>query len=151
MGGENHTGGNQTARARRNSWRKIGSGREQPRPRTPEEKRFLKAVRRFVKEEGEKLPDKEAYVGSTDVLESMFGKYKDLADHGPCREITVNVLMIPLFTSTLTAPLLRQALETVHESDLDLWLDEQLGPSSQKKKLAVLAAARLAAEGPILA
>ena len=136
---------------RRNSWRKIGPRPDQSRPFTPKEKRFLKAVRRFVREEGEKLPDKGAYVGSTDVLESMFGKYKDLADHGPCREITANVLMIPLFASTLTAPLLRQALESVHESDLDLWLDEQLGPSSQKKKLAVLAAARLATEDSVLA
>lgn len=136
---------------RSNSWRKIGQDAEQQNPSTQEEKEFLEAVRRFVKEEGEKLPDKETHVGSTDVLESMFGKYKDLAQHGPCREITANVLMIPLFATTLTASLLRQALEAVHEHDLDLWIDQQLDPSPQKKKNAVLTAARLAHKGPILA
>jgi hypothetical protein len=124
---------------RRTSWRKIGQGQQ---ANTQEEKTFLKEVRQFVRTEGEKLPDNGAYVGSTDVLESMFGKYKEIAEHGPSREITANVLMIPLFATPLTASLLKDALETVHEDDLKLWLDQQLGPSPQKKKRTVLAANR---------
>ena len=49
---------------------------------------------------------------------------------------------IPLLVTSLTADLLRQALETVRAQDVEEWLDEHLGPSPQKKKHAVLTAAR---------
>jgi len=32
----------------------------------------------FVQKEGAKVPVRQRYLGSTDVLESLFGKYKDL-------------------------------------------------------------------------
>src|SRR3954466_5446456 len=89
-----------------------------------------------------KVPARQKYLGSSDVLESLFGKYKDLAAQAPCREITANVLTIPLLVTSLTADLLRQALETVRAQDVEEWLDEHLGPSPQKKKRAVLTAAR---------
>ena len=88
------------------------------------------------------MPARQKYLGSADVLESLFGKYKDLAEQTPCREITANVLMIPLLVTSLTADLLRQALETVRAQDVEEWLDEHLGSSPQKKKRVVLTAAR---------
>ena len=106
------------------------------------EKAFREQVLSFVRKEGAKVPARQKYLGSTDVLESLFGKYKDLAAQAPCREITANVLMIPLLVTSLTADLLRQALETVRAQDVEEWLDEHLGPSPQKKKRAVLTAAR---------
>ena len=86
------------------------------------------------------MPARQCYVGSNDVLESLFGKYKELAEHGPCREITANVLMIPLFVTPLTAELLRQALESVHEQDVRLWVEHHLESTPQKKKRIVLSA-----------
>ncbi len=79
-----------------------------------------------------------------DAVETLFAKlqYKDLAAQAPCREITANVLMIPLLVTSLTADLLRRALETVRAQDVEEWLDEHLGPFPQKKKRAVLTAAR---------
>ena len=106
------------------------------------EKAFRGRVLSFVRKEGAKVPARQKYLGSSDVLESLFGKYKDLAAQAPCREITANVLMIPLLVTSLTADLLRQALETVRAQDVEEWLDEHLGPSPQKKKRAVLTAAR---------
>jgi hypothetical protein len=94
-----------------------------------------------VRKEGAKVPVRQRYLGSTDVLESLFGTYKDLADQAPCREITANVLMIPLLVTPLTAELLRQALETVRGQDVEQWLEEHLGSSPQKKKRRVLTAA----------
>jgi len=127
---------------RRCSWQRIRKALHQDKPMTEGEKRFLQEALKLVRDEGAKLPPGESFVGSTDVLESLFGKYKDLASHGPCREITANVLMIPLFVTTLTADLLRQALESVREEDLRLWVEEHLGSSPQKKKRVVLAASR---------
>jgi hypothetical protein len=133
---------------RRSSWRKIG---QDQRPSTKEAREFVKEVRQFVRRECEKLPDNDAYVGSTDVLESMFGKYKDIAKHAPSKEITANVLMLPLFATPLTASLLREALDTVHEENLKIWIEQQLGLSPQKKKSAVMSAAHRSSEGQFLA
>jgi len=110
------------------------------------EKAFRREVLSFVRQEGAKVPVRKKYLGSTDVLESLFGKYKELAENAPCREITANVLMIPLLVTTLTADLLRQALETVRGEDVERWLDEHLGPSPQKKKRTVLAPPRIGHE-----
>lgn len=124
------------------SWRRIRQVLADETPVSEREKRFRQQALKLVREQGEKVPAGQCYVGSTDVLESLFGKYKELADHGPSREITANVLMIPLFATALTADLLRAALESVHEEDVHLWVEQHLGFSPQKKKRAALAAAR---------
>ena len=126
----------------RTSWRRVKDRLEGESPPVGTEKAFREQVLSFVRKEGAKVPARQKYLGSTDVLESLFGKYKDLAAQAPCREITANVLMIPLLVTSLTADLLRQALETVRAQDVEEWLDEHLGPSPQKKKRAVLTAAR---------
>jgi hypothetical protein len=130
------------------SWRRIRQALQEDKPVTEREKSFLRETLKLVRNEGTKVPARQCYVGSTDVLESLFGKYKDLADHGPCRDITANVLMIPLFVTPLTADLLGPALETVHEDDLRLWVEQHLEPSPQKKKRVVLAASRNGREDP---
>jgi hypothetical protein len=124
------------------SWRRIHQVLAEEKPRSERERRFRQEARELVRDQGGKVPARQCYVGSTDVLESLFGKYKELADHGPCRDITANVLMIPLFATALTADLLRTALESVHEQDVRLWVEQHLGSSPQKKKRIVLAASR---------
>ena len=126
----------------RTSWRKIKHrliGESRP---TGKEREFRRQVLAFVRKEGAKVPLRQQYLGSSDVLESLFGKYKDFADQAPSREITANVLTIPLLVTPLTPELLRQALETIREQDVEDWLEEHLGPSPQKKKRVVLTAAR---------
>lgn len=126
----------------RTSWRKIKHrliGESRP---TGKEREFRRQVLAFVRKEGAKVPFRQQYLGSSDVLESLFGKYKDFADQAPSREITANVLTIPLLVTPLTPELLRQALETIREQDVEDWLEEHLGPSPQKKKRVVLTAAR---------
>jgi hypothetical protein len=126
----------------RTSWRRAKDRLEGEGQPVGVEKEFRGRVLSFVRKEGAKVPAGQKYLGSTDVLESLFGKYKDLAAQAPCREITANVLTIPLLVTSLTADLLRQALETVRAQDVEEWLDEHLGASPQKKKRAVLTAAR---------
>jgi hypothetical protein len=133
---------------RRCSWRRIRQVLADETPESEREKRFRQQTLKLVREQGEKVPAGQCYVGSTDVLESLFGKYKDLAEHGPSREITANVLLIPLFATALTADLLRTALESVHEQDVHCWVEQHLGSSPQKKKQAALAAARHQSENP---
>jgi hypothetical protein len=127
---------------RQGSWRRIRQHLQPVKPVSQREKQFRQETLKLVRDEGAKVPARQCYVGSNDVLESLFGKYKELAEHGPCREITANVLMIPLFATALTAELLRQALESVHEQDVQLWVEDHLESSLQKKKRIVLAASQ---------
>jgi hypothetical protein len=136
---------------RHDSGRRVRDALQAVEPATERERCFRREVLELVYGEGGKVPAGQNYVGSTDVLESLFGKYKEVAEQGPCKEITANVLMIPLFATTLTADLLRQALESVREEDVRLWLEQQLGTSPQKKKGLVLGASRKASEDPNLA
>jgi hypothetical protein len=134
----------------RTSWRRVKRRLKGGSPPVGIENVFRGQVLSFMREEGSKVPLRQKYLGSTDVLESLFGKYKDLAAQAPCKEITANVLMIPLLVTSLTADLLRQALETVRGQDVEEWLKEHLGPSPQQKKREVLAGAgsKTIAEGP---
>ena len=125
----------------RTSWRKIQRRLTRESRPTGKEREFRRQVLAFVQKGGAKVPLRQRYLGSSDVLESLFGKYKDLADQAPSREITANVLTIPLLVTPLTPELLRQALETVREQDVEQWLEEHVGPSPQRKKRVVLAAA----------
>jgi hypothetical protein len=125
----------------RTSWKSIGRCLIDKSKPIGKERAFRRQVLAFVQKEGAKVPVRQRYLGSTDVLESLFGEYKDLAEQAPCREITANVLMIPLLVTPLTSELLRQALEAVRKQDVEQWLEEHLGPSPQKKKRAVLTAA----------
>jgi hypothetical protein len=125
----------------RTSWRRIKRHLSGDSRGRGQERSFRRQVLAFVKKEGAKVPVRQRYLGSTDVLESLFGKYKDLAEQAPSREITANVLTIPLLVTALTPELLRQALETVREQDVEQWLEEHLGPPQQKKKRVVLNAA----------
>ena len=130
------------------SWRRIRQQLQKDQSVSRRENRFRREALKLVRGEGAKVPARQRYLGSTDVLESLFGKYKELAEHGPCKEITANVLMIPLFATTLTADLLREALESVHEQDVRLWVEQHLESSPQKKKRTVLAASRHGYEDP---
>ena len=134
----------------RTSWRRIKRCLIGESKLIGKERAFRRQVLAFVQKEGAKVPVRQRYLGSTDVLESLFGKYKDLAEHAPSREITANVLMIPLLVTPLTPELLRQALETVRGQDVEQWLEEHLGLPPQKKKRVVLTAAgrRNAKEDP---
>src|SRR5208282_5308959 len=122
----------------RTSWRRIKRRLIGESKLIGKERAFRRQVLAFVQKEGAKVPVRQRYLGSTDVLESLFGKYKDLAEHAPSREITANVLMIPLLVTPLTPELLRQALETVRGQDVEQWLEEHLGLPPQKKKRVVL-------------
>ena len=76
----------------RTSWRRIQCHLLEENELPGKARAFRKQVLAFVKKEGAKIPRRHRYLGSTDVLESLFGKYKDLAQQAPTREITANVL-----------------------------------------------------------
>lgn len=94
---------------------------------------FLKEVRCYLEEEGTKPPRGENWLGTSDVIESLFGKYKWQSEKAPYAEVGANVLLLPVMTVDLTEERIREALASVSVQDLRQWLAANVGRSTLSK------------------
>jgi hypothetical protein len=108
---------------------------------------FLKELREYLEEEGSKVPVGQSWLGSSDVIESLFGKYKYFAEQASDAEIGASVLALPMFTVDLTAELVNKALLSVSVEDVRAWVEEHIGPSNLSKACTLSAAVKEATQG----
>lgn len=80
---------------------------------------------------GDRLP------GCSDVIESLFGRFKHLEQQQSGGGFTQLLLALPALVGKKSTELLKQAMETVKVSDLSLWLKENIGMSVQAKRKLV--------------
>jgi hypothetical protein len=118
-------------------WQVLGAVLNEPWPDV-QALSFRQRVVEWVRAQGAQVPVGETYLGSTDVLESLFGKYKEKVAQAPNREIGASILMLPVFVTEVTDALIQQALETVSAQDVSDWLGKELGPPARQKKQKVL-------------
>jgi hypothetical protein len=76
---------------------------------TPRLQKFKDSVSNYFRIEGAKIPMAETLCSSSDVLESIFGKYKMFSGEGPVPEISELVLTIPLCTINITSSFVKNA------------------------------------------
>ncbi len=69
------------------------------------------------------------WLGCSDIIESVIGKYKNFSARTPMKEVGKTVLTIPAFTSSVTPAEVKQAMQEVSTEDLKNWLDENVGES----------------------
>jgi len=103
-------------------------------------KDFLTELRLYLEQEGGKVPPGQPWLGSSDVIESLFGKYKSFAEKAPYAEVGASALAIPLFTVELTAELIHEALTSVSMDDVRAWTTENGGQSILSKVAAITVA-----------
>jgi len=87
----------------------------------------------YVKEETKNLTG--LYLGTSDIIESIFGKYKKFSSKTPMKEVGKAILTMPIFTSDITPSKVKEAMETVSEKDVKEWLKENIGESLFCKRL----------------
>lgn len=104
----------------------------------PRVARVIERILEHVDLESAKVPDHMAWLASSDIIESVFGKYKHFTAKGPLKEIGKLVLAIPAFVSGLSTDLIREAMETVRTADVDTWVDTHLGKSMLARRRNVL-------------
>ncbi|NEX23769.1 hypothetical protein G3480_26485, partial [Thiorhodococcus mannitoliphagus] len=80
---------------------------------TPRAADFTDRILDGVAAEGAKTPPGETWLASSDIIESVFGKYKTFTARGPLKEIGRLVLTIPAFLTELTPSLIREAMVSV--------------------------------------
>ena len=73
-------------------------------------------------------------LATSDILESLFGRYKHFSQRSPLKELRSLLLTIPLSTVKITRQFLRDGLTTVTNSDLSQWVNNTFGQSMLSKR-----------------
>ena len=102
--------------------------------RSERTERIRKEVIEFVDKESSKAHLGERLLGSSEVIESVFGKLKRLERNQSTSGFTALVLSIGAMVSTTTKDVIQKALETVPTKSVITWCKETLGESLQSKR-----------------
>lgn len=94
---------------------------------------FLGGLREYLEQQGKKPPVGENWLGTSDVIESLLGKYKWEGEKAPHAEVGANVLLLPVMTVDLTEEMINEALSKVSVRDLRQWLAANTGRSTLSK------------------
>ncbi len=97
-------------------------------------KRVKKELLSFVEQESSKAKPNEKLLGSSEVIESVFGKLKQIEKDQSKSGFTGLILSIPAMVSKTTVEVVQKAMETVHTKDILIWCEKMIGKSVQYKR-----------------
>jgi hypothetical protein len=97
-------------------------------------KRFQKELLDFVKLESLKAGIQEKLLGSSEIIESIFGKLKEVEKDQSKSGFTGLVLIMAAMVSTTTIEVIQKALETVPTQKVIDWCKKHIGQSVQAKR-----------------
>ena len=95
---------------------------------------FKKQIIDFLSEEGAKIPDGQTFLGTSDIIESTFGKYKYFSSRNPLKEVGKMILTIPVFIGKKTGKYIKTALEIVKSDAVEEWANDAFGQSNLSKR-----------------
>jgi hypothetical protein len=113
-----------------------------PRPKSPKARRLRKQLLEFVEQEGQQARDGERLLGTSEVLESIIGKYKYMAGERGQHGMTGILLSISAFTGYHVMATVQAALHEVTNQDVWEWCRSHLGPTVQSVRRRITAAVR---------
>lgn len=102
---------------------------------------FKEKILKYISQEVSHLKTEKPVLATTDVLESIFGKYKHFSSRCPLKDLRQMLLTIPLSTMNLTTSVVKNALETIRGIDLEEWIDKVFGQSMLSKRKTLFSAA----------
>jgi hypothetical protein len=114
----------------------------QPAVRTPAGRRMSRAVLAFLAEQSAGMSANERLIGSTEVLESIIGKYKRVQSSYSKGGMTAMLLSIGAMLGKLSPHTIKRALETVRTADVDIWCKQHLGTTLQSQRRLLLSATK---------
>lgn len=103
-------------------------------------KKFREILLLKINEQILMLPTTKTVLFSSDILESIFGKYKNRVSENPMASITSLMLIIAAFTCNLTEENVTKSIENVKVSDIKKWSNENIPVSLFKQRKVLLAA-----------
>ena len=92
----------------------------------------------FLHEEAQPIPEGQTWLGTSDVIESIFGKYKNFSGRSSLKGIGRMILSIAVFTAEPTPEAIQEAMETLRFADVTDWLRDSIGTTLFAKRKAAL-------------
>jgi hypothetical protein len=89
----------------------------------------------FIKEQGSACQENERLLGSSEIIESIFGKQKNLEGDYSKEGFTALILGIGAFVGKTTVDTIKCALTSTPVKDVVKWCKEELGETLQSKKM----------------
>ena len=91
-------------------------------------------ITNYLNEESVDIDDPEPWLGCSDIIESIFGKYKTFSAKTPMKEVGRAVLTMPVFTSEISLEEVKMAMENVTMQDVNNWLFQNIGETLFAKR-----------------
>ena len=98
----------------------------------------------FVAEQEAQVRPGERLLGSSEIIESVFGKMKRLEQDQSKNGFTGLLLGLGALVSTTTSAVIQQALETVSTKQVAIWCQKTLGQTVQSKRRQAFTTSRKA-------
>ena len=97
-------------------------------------------VSEYLNVEGQKVPHGRFFLATSDIIESIFGKYKIFSSFSPCSEINEMILTLLLSTTELTPNKVIEAMESIQIADVTAWSKFVFGQSMLSKRKVAFSA-----------
>jgi hypothetical protein len=110
---------------------------------TPRVEKVKEIIEEYLADEISKIPSELTLLGSSDVIESLFGKYKIFAQRRPIKEIGASILLIPLSTIEITIERVKKAMESTSFIDVAEWSKSIFGSSMLSRRKSLNSVANL--------
>lgn len=78
---------------------------------------FRHNILEYITVESSQIPLKKTFLATSDIIESIFGKYKHFSSRCPFKQIGQMILNISLCTMNFTGSMVKEALENVRYLD----------------------------------
>ncbi len=91
-----------------------------------------------IKNETKDIPNGKTLLSTSDVIESLFGKYKLFTTRCPLKELGKLILTTLLSTTKLSHSLILEAMESVRMKDVEAWSLATLGKSDFSKRRDII-------------
>lgn len=99
---------------------------------------FRRKVAEILQKEGKKIPDGQHYLGSSEIIESMFGKFKEMESHHSSSGLSSLILAIPALACKIDENEIQKAMRTVSTSVVNSWIKEKMGQTFLSKRRTCL-------------
>jgi hypothetical protein len=109
----------------------------------PRVQKIKAEIEEYLVDEVKKIPEKLILLGTSDVIESLFGKYKNFAQRRPIKELGASILLIPLSTIEITLDLVKEAMESISFMDVVEWSKSIFGSSMLSRRKSLNSVANL--------
>lgn len=100
-------------------------------------RQFAERVWEFLVGQCQRVPAGQRYVGCSEVIESIFGKYKSYLERSPSPSLGNNVLLFPLMVTGVTPKLVAEALRGVKHRMIRRFTEGLCGPSQRQLRLGL--------------